>query len=164
MLFSGPTGYGDMGVPALAMQQAHVMTRALMVQLVFLEAGDHIHFEQRPLDMRTGEHESEGYRALNPSGLIPTLLTPSGQALYETPAIMLYLAEQHDLTELAPSVGDPLRGLFLSALFYIAGELHPHCKRMLYPSRYSLNERDWPHVVQQARLAAFERIQTIETR
>ena len=123
-----------------------------------------IPFEQRSLDMRSLEHQAAEYRALNPAGLIPTLLTPDNQALYETPAIMLHLAEQHQLADLAPSVGSPDRGLFLSALFFIAGELHPHCKRVLYPSRYSLRKEDRPGVVAQARNAAFERVQAIEQR
>ena len=39
VLYGGSIGYGGMGVPAMALQQAHVRTRAVMVQLVFIEAG-----------------------------------------------------------------------------------------------------------------------------
>jgi glutathione S-transferase len=135
-----------------------------LVEQVFLEAD--MPFKKIDVAMGKQEHLTSGYQALTGTnaGLIPTLLTPSGQALYETPAIMLYLAEQHNLTELAPSVGDPLRGLFLSALFYIAGELHPHMKRHWYPSRYVAREEDAEAMAAHAQLAAFERVQTIEKR
>ena len=140
------------------------LTRAVMIELLFMEAG--IPVDVRKVNMGQQEHQSAEYKALTGSatGLIPTLVTPDGEALYETPAIMLHLADRHQLTELAPGVDDPDRGRFLSALFFIAGELHPHMKRHWYPSRYVLREEDEAAMAEQARQAAFERVQDIESR
>jgi glutathione S-transferase len=55
--------------------------------------------------------------------LVPVLITPDGDALYEVAALMVYLADRHQLTELAPAVTDPRRGVFLSTVFYIAGDI-----------------------------------------
>ena len=104
------------------------LTRAAVVEMMMLEAG--LPFELRKLNIPRGDHLTPEYKALNPAGLIPTLLTPDGDALYETPAIILHLAEQHGIRELAPGLAEPERGAFLSALFFIAGELHPHLKRL----------------------------------
>ena len=78
---------------------------------------------------------------------------------------MLHLVDTHRLVELAPLHGEePDRGLFLSSLFFLAGELHPHIKRYWYPFRYALREADVGPMWDHARLAAFERLKVVEKR
>ena len=91
-------------------------TRAVLVQWV-LEEGN-LDYELRKIDLAKGEHRAAEFLAINPAGLVPVLITPEGEAVYEAAALMLYLADRHQLTELAPAVTDPLRGLFLSAVFH----------------------------------------------
>ena len=109
-------------------------SRSLMVEMVLAEGG--IDYTTAPLDMKAGQHHEAEYRAVNPAGWIPALQTPSGDVLYETPAINLWLCETHGL-DLAPATHDPGRGMFLSALFNVTGEIEPAFKRYFYPQRTS---------------------------
>ena len=73
---------------------------------------------------------------------MPVLITPEGDTLYETAALMLYLADRHDLTDLAPRPGDPERGDFLAALFHVAADIQSEMKRFHFPHRFSLREAE----------------------
>ena len=115
-------------------------TRATFVQWV-LEEGK-IEYELRKIDILQGEHRSAEFLAINPAGLVPVLITPDGDALYEVAALMLYLADRHQLSELAPPSTDPDRGLFLSTVFHIAGDIQPEMKRFHFPHRFSLRRED----------------------
>ena len=110
-------------------------TRAQITEMVFAE-GD-IKYELREVDMLSNQHRTQEYLDINSTGLIPVLITPEGDRLYETHAINLYICDRHGLTQLAPHEGDPGRGLFLSGLFYIATEFEPAMKRFYYPHRYT---------------------------
>ena len=115
-------------------------TRSMLVRWV-LEEGK-LEYEHRKIDILKGEHRTAEFLALNPSGFVPVLITPEGHALYEVAALMVYLADRHQLSELAPAVTDPRRGLFLSTVFYIAGEIQSEMKRFYYPERFSLRRDD----------------------
>jgi len=111
-----------------------------MVEMVMAE-GD-IDYELQRIDIFQDQHQSPEFLEINPLGWIPALITPEGAALYETHAINLYLAEKHQLTQIAPRVDDPERGYFLSGLFSISGDLEPTLKRYFYPHRYAVREED----------------------
>jgi len=49
-----------------------------------------------------GGLDDGSYRAMNPPGRIPTLIAPSGAALWESKAIIRYLASAHGSEELYP--------------------------------------------------------------
>jgi len=115
-------------------------TRAVLVQWV-LEEGK-LDYELRRIDLLKGEHRAPEFLDTNPAGLVPVLITPEGDALYEVAALMVYLADRHQLTELAPAVTDPQRGLFLSAVFHIAGDIQAEMKRFHFPHRFSLRTED----------------------
>jgi glutathione S-transferase len=135
-------------------------TRGLLVEMVLAE-GD-IAYERRTVDTLKGEHRSAAYLAVNPAGLVPALVTPEGEILVETPAIDLYLAERHDLVQLAPRAEEPERGRFLSGLFYLSGELEPRLKRYYYPHRFALRAEDGPAVQEHALQGVLDRLAVIE--
>jgi len=137
-------------------------TRAIMTEMVLLE-GD-IPYELRTVDIVSHEHLRPDFLAINPAGWVPALITPQGQTLYETPAINLYLAEQHQLTTLAPATVDVDRGPFLSAYFYLVDELEPVLKRYFYPHRFVLREEDTLAMQQRALEEAIKRISVIDQR
>ena len=137
-------------------------TRALITEMVMAEGG--IPYEVRDVDIVAQEHRRPEYLAVNPSGWVPALVTPEGEILYETPAISLYLAERHRLTHLAPAIGDPDRGLFLSGFFSVAGDLEPILKRYFYPHRYVMREDDSAAMKERALGEALERLQVTEGR
>jgi len=85
------------------------------------------------VDRSVNAQRSDAYLALNPNGLIPVLETEDG-ALFETGAILLWLAERH--SGLAPAVGDPERGDFLKWLLFTANTLHPAMRMLFNPQCY----------------------------
>ncbi len=86
------------------------------------------------VDRRTRAQDSPAYRALNPTGLIPTLITPDGP-ISETGAALLYLSEQSD-AGLAPPPGAPARTAFLRWLFFLSNTLHADMRQLFYPEYY----------------------------
>ncbi|OWV79511.1 glutathione S-transferase [Rhizobium sp. R634] len=137
-------------------------TRATLVQWV-LEEGK-IEYELRKIDILNGEHRSAEFLAINPAGLVPVLITPDGDALYEVAALMLYLADRHQLTELAPSSNDPDRGHFLSAIFHIAGDIQSETKRFHFPHRFSLRSEDNAGIQDLAKSLVLSRLSVMNTR
>lgn len=59
------------------------------VRLCLAEKG--LPFESIPVDMSKQEHHSPEYLALNPNGVVPSLLIAPGQSLYESSTICEYL-------------------------------------------------------------------------
>ncbi|ARM88981.1 glutathione S-transferase domain-containing protein [Rhizobium sp. CIAT894] len=137
-------------------------TRATLVQWV-LEEGK-IEYELRKIDIINGEHRSAEFLAINPAGLVPVLITPEGDALYEVAALMLYLADRHQLTELAPTSTDPDRGHFLSAIFHIAGDIQSEMKRFHFPHRFSLRSKDNGGIQNLAKSLVMSRLRVMNTR
>ena len=131
------------------------VTRSVGAQMVLEEAG--LPYELRPVDPLKGEHRTAAFVALNPAGYVPVLVTPEGQALHEVAAIMAYLADRHRLEDLAPAPEDPLRGLYLSKLFYQTNDIEPHTKRFNYPDRFSTDPADAPRIRAKALEQALER-------
>ena len=85
------------------------------------------------VDRGAQEQSSAGYRALNPNGLIPTLETPQG-AIFETGAILLWLADTHG--GVGPAPDDPARADFLKWVFFLSNTVHPAQRMMFYPDQY----------------------------
>jgi glutathione S-transferase len=137
-------------------------TRAVLVQWV-LEEGN-LDYELRKIDIQTGEHRAAAFLAMNPAGLVPVLITPEGEALYEAAALMVYLADRHQLAELAPAVTDPRRGLFLSAVFHIASDIQPEMKRFHFPHRFSLRREDNAGIQDLAKALILGRLDVMNTR
>lgn len=137
-------------------------TRAIINEAVLAEGG--IDYELRPVDLRAGEHRSPEYLEINPTGMIPALITPGGSTLRETPAISLWLADHHGIADLAPPVEDADRGEFLSGLFYVTGEIEPAMKRWFYPHRYSVRTGDEDALVALAQSRLVELVAVIEQR
>ena len=139
-----------------------VFTRALITQMVMAEGG--IDYELRKVDILKDEHRSAAFLNINPAGWVPALVTPEGEMLHETPAINLYLADRHQIEHLAPVLQDPNRGRFLSALFYISGELEPAMKRYFYPQRYVIDARETEAMKHKSLDDALERLRVIDQR
>ena len=85
------------------------------------------------VDRATREQDSAAYRALNPAGLIPVLETPDGP-LFETAAILLWLADRHG--GLGPAPDDPARATFLKWLFFTSNTLHADLSMLFHPESY----------------------------
>jgi glutathione S-transferase len=133
-----------------------------LVQWLLEEGG--IEYEFRKIDIVKGEHRAAEFLAINPAGLVPVLITPEGDVLHEVAALMLYLADRHQLTELAPSVTDPDRGRFLAAFFHVASDIQPEMKRFHFPHRFSLRTEDNLAVQDMAKSLILSRLKVMNER
>lgn len=77
-------------------------------------------FELVPVDTMKGEQHAPAFRAINPNGKLPAI-DDDGTPVFDSTAILLYLAEKH-----AAFLGAPEdRGALLSWLMFIASGLGP---------------------------------------
>ncbi|MFN4159550.1 MAG: glutathione S-transferase family protein [Gemmobacter sp.] len=106
---------------------------SLIVRLALEEIG--APYRTALVDRETRAQDSPAYRALNPAGLIPVLETPDGP-IFETGAILLWLADRHPGAGLGPDPHHPARASFLKWLFFIANTAHPDLMHIYYPDRY----------------------------
>ena len=106
---------------------------SLILRLVMAEAA--IPYRAVLVDRATRQQDGADYRRLNPTGLIPTLVTPQG-AVSETAACLLWLAETHPRAGLAPAVGDESRGAFLNWLLFLSNTAHADLRQLFYPDQY----------------------------
>ncbi|WP_295508066.1 maleylacetoacetate isomerase [uncultured Sulfitobacter sp.] len=82
-----------------------------------------LEYDYIPLSLLKGEQASPEHLALNPSGLVPTLVTPQG-ALPQSLAILEWLDESHPEPPLLPS--DPWgRARVRSLAHIVALDIHP---------------------------------------
>lgn len=90
----------------------------MKIALFLEEAG--IPFESCPIDTMKGEQHADTFRAINPNGKLPAI-DDDGALVFDSNAILLYLAEKHG-TLLGESSN---RGELLSWLMFIATGLGP---------------------------------------
>ena len=103
---------------------------SLIVHLVLAELD--VPYQLALHDMETGDLQSPAYLAIHPFGKIPAMETPDGP-MFETGAILLYLAEKHG--RLAPQSGDPARAAFLSWFVFTNHNLHTQMMQLIHPYR-----------------------------
>ncbi|WP_422344925.1 glutathione S-transferase family protein [Parasphingorhabdus sp.] len=90
-------------------------------------------FETKLIAFMAGEHRSEDYLAINPSGKVPALQTEAG-VLTQNGAILLYLARSYPEVNLLPLSSDPHSEAYVvSALFRMSSDLHPLVTRFVLP-------------------------------
>lgn len=77
---------------------------------------------------------------VNPLAQVPTVVTPEGDAVSESGAITLLLAERFLHSDLAPAVGSKDRTAFLRLLFRLTSAVYPTFTYADYPERWVLNE------------------------
>ncbi|TCS18266.1 glutathione S-transferase family protein [Caulobacter sp. BK020] len=71
-----------------------------------------------------GEAEQAKVAGVNPLKQIPALLTPEGETITESAAILLWLADRHPEARLAPAPDSPLRGQFLRWMVFVPAAIY----------------------------------------
>lgn len=84
------------------------------------------------VDIKGGAQKQAEYLALNPNGVVPTLLV-DGKPHCEAAALIVHLAESHPAHGLAPLPGDPSRMDFLQWMFNLANMVQPLFRQWWYP-------------------------------
>ena len=89
------------------------------------------------VDLRTEAHQSADYKALNPQGLVPTLVK-DGQVMTQSPAIIEWLEETHPTPALLPTSPDD-RAHVRALAAMVACDIHPiNNRRILEYLRHTL--------------------------
>ena len=104
---------------------------SLIIRLALEEMG--LPYTAVLVDRSARAQKAPPYLALNPHGRIPVLETPDG-AIFETGAILLWLADRHHA--LFPAPGHPDRGDALKWLFFLSNTLHAELRMLFYPEIY----------------------------
>lgn len=103
----------------------------LVVHLALLEIG--APHELKRIDIEKGEQRSAEYLAINPNGVVPTLVidgVPHGEAA----ALAMLLAERHPEAALTPATGSAQRADYLQWMLYLANTLQPLFRQWFYPA------------------------------
>lgn len=131
-----------------------------IVEALLSELG--VPYEVSVVDGAAGAHREPGYAAVNPQRKIPTLITPEGETLTESAAILLTLLERHGDGGLLPPAGSAERARALRWLLFSAGELYPMVEFIDYPERMAPDEASAPAVKERADALWKERWRVLE--
>lgn len=111
----------------------HPTDASLMPHILLEELG--VPFELCLVDRSRNAQQSPEYLALNPNGKIPVLV--DGElVLYETPAILLHLADTHPHSGLMPALGTGQRGHAYKWLVWLSNTLQTTMVQYFYAERY----------------------------
>jgi glutathione S-transferase len=94
-----------------------------------------------PIDFTKREHKSPEFLKINPAGKLPALEDGESR-IFEGAAICLYLADKFPQACLAPKIGAPERGRYLSLMVYSTSQLEPAMGDALLKVE-SLPQRGW---------------------
>ena len=89
--------------------------------------------ELRLVDTAAKAQKSPDYLALNPNGVVPTLVI-DGMPQYEAAALAMLLAERHPQAGFAPAIGDPRRADYMQWMFNLANMVQPLFRQWWYPA------------------------------
>lgn len=104
-----------------------------------------VEYDLQLVDRKTNAQKSAQYLALNPAGRIPTLVD-KGQAIFESPAICLHLAEQHPESNLLPEIGNTNRAIFFQWMMYLTNTLQAELMIYFYPEKHTTNTQCAPEI------------------
>jgi glutathione S-transferase len=83
-------------------------------------------YEVKTIAIRRGDGSGgdEDYKKIHPHGKVPAIQHDGG-VVFESAAIALYLGDAFPKAMLAPHIGDPQRGAYVTWLAYYAGVMEP---------------------------------------
>ncbi|HEX9442464.1 MAG TPA: glutathione S-transferase family protein [Candidatus Binatia bacterium] len=97
-------------------------SRAVIAKWMLDECG--AEYEIVPVDFTRREHKAPEFLKINPAGKLPALVDGATK-VFEGAAICLYLADRFPAADLAPKIGAPERGRYLSLMVYSTSQLEP---------------------------------------
>lgn len=103
---------------------------SMVVHWLLLELA--IPHELHLVDTSAGQQKRPEYLALNPNGVVPTLVV-DGRPMFEAAALLMTLADQQPQAGLAPAIGDPLRAQYNQWMFHLANAVQPLFRLWWYP-------------------------------
>ena len=103
---------------------------SLAVHWLLIEIGEPV--ELIKLDLAAGEQRRPEYLALNPNGVVPTLVV-DGKPMAECAALLLFLAERHPVAGFAPPAGSAARVPYLQWMVHLTNTLQAAFRGWFYP-------------------------------
>ena len=103
---------------------------SLVVHWMLLELD--LPHELRLIDTATGAQRSPEYLALNPNGVVPTLVM-DGVPRFEAAALLMTLADNDSQRRFAPAHDDALRADYTQWMFHLANAVQPLFRQWWYP-------------------------------
>jgi glutathione S-transferase len=104
---------------------------SMLVHWLLLELA--VPHELHLVDTAAGAQKSPEYLALNPNGVVPTLVR-DGKPMFEAAALAMTLADEHAEAGLAPKLGDPSRAQYTQWMFHLANAVQPLFRLWWYPN------------------------------
>ena len=115
-------------------------SRAVIAKWMLDECG--AQYEIVPIDFAKRQHKTPEFLQINPAGKLPALVDGDTK-VFEGAAICLYLADKFSEARLAPKIGAPERGRYLSLMGYSTSQLEPAMGDTLLKAQW-LPQRGWP--------------------
>ena len=97
-------------------------SRAVIAKWMLDECG--ASYDIVPVDFTKREHKTPEFLKINPAGKLPALVDGDSR-IFETVAICLYLGDKFPEAKLAPRIGAPERGRYLSLMVYSTSQVEP---------------------------------------
>ncbi|HVR80705.1 MAG TPA: glutathione S-transferase, partial [Luteimonas sp.] len=85
------------------------------------------------VDTAAGAQKRPEYLALNPNGVVPTLVI-DGRPMFEAAALAMTLADHNPQAGLAPALDDPQRAQYVQWMFHLANAVQPLFRLWWYPN------------------------------
>jgi len=101
------------------------------VALFLEEAG--LPYEPIPVDTRKGEQHRPEFTAINPNAKVPAIVEADGTRVFDSSAILLYLADKTD--QFLPAAAQ--RGELLSWLMFTSSGIGPYTGQAVHFKRYA---------------------------
>ncbi len=101
---------------------------------LFLEEAE-IPYEPVPVDTRRGQQFDPAFLALNPNAKVPVIVDDDGVTVFDSNAILLYLAEKTG--KFLPEDTPAARGEMLSWLMFVATGVGPFSGQAVHFTRYA---------------------------
>lgn len=133
---------------------------SLTVELALAEIG--VTYEVRDVNVETEAQRDDAYAAINPQRKVPALITPIGETLTESVAILLTLDERHPEAGRLPPAGSAERAQALRSLLFVATEIYPMVEINDYPERFAPTPASAPELREVARAIWRERWLLVE--
>ena len=115
-------------------------SRAAISKWMLDECG--VDYEIVPIDFEKREHKTPEFLKINPAGKLPALVDGNSK-IFEGAAICLYLGDKFPEANLAPKIGAPERGRYLSLMVYSTSQLEPAMGDALLGGQTATPQRGW---------------------
>jgi glutathione S-transferase len=109
----------------------------MVVHMALIETG--AAHELKRVDIEQGAQRDAAYLAINPRGVVPTLVI-DGRVRHESAALLMMLADRHPSSGLGRAPGTPERELLEQWLVYLSNTLMSTFRLWFYPPELGASE------------------------